>query len=458
MNFLRKMSRRGIVRTVSFALALIAALSAAAIGGYTTARKYRTTLEYSYQRALGELTDYLSNIDITLEKGQYAATSKQLQGLSSKLWREAGNAKIALNQLPLEGEQLNATYKFLSQVGNFCVALSDKVGNGGTISEEERAALDQLAAYASSLALQLGQMESDLENGALTLRTLQTTQRQGKTAAVNAADGQETELPNIAAGFREMEEGFTDYPTLIYDGPFSDHIQQQKPKFLTEKAAVSAEQALSAAQRATGASGLSYAGETNGTLPCYLFTAGDLTVSVTQAGGVPDYFLNARAVGEPVLSVKEGLKAAEDALEERDLGEFAYRYYQQNNGVLLVNFAALQNGAVCYPDLVKVGIALDTGEVISYDAKGYIQNHTVREFPDVSLSEEQARAVLSTRLTPEAHAMAFVPSKGLSEVYCHEFLCRGRDGEQVLVYIDAQTGMEEQILILLEEETGVLAM
>ena len=54
--------------------------------------------------------------------------------------------------------------------------------------------------------------------------------------------------------------------------------------------------------------------------------------------------------------------------------------------------------------------------------------------------------------------MAFVPSEGLSEVYCHEFLCRGKNGERVLVYIDAQTGMEEQILVLLEDETGVLAM
>ena len=78
MSLPQKLSRRGLVRVVSFTLTLIAALSAAAIGGYTTARKYRTTIEYSYQRALGELTDYLSNIDIALEKGQYAATSKQI--------------------------------------------------------------------------------------------------------------------------------------------------------------------------------------------------------------------------------------------------------------------------------------------------------------------------------------------------------------------------------------------
>ena len=54
-------------------------------------------------------------------------------------------------------------------------------------------------------------------------------------------------MPAINSGFREMNEGFTDYPTLIYDGPFSDHITQQKPVFLEEAQAVSEETALTTA-------------------------------------------------------------------------------------------------------------------------------------------------------------------------------------------------------------------
>ncbi len=39
-----------------------------------------------------------------------------------------------------------------------------------------------------------------------------------------------------------VEAGFKDYPTLIYDGPFSDHISRQTPKGLPEKL-ISKEQA-----------------------------------------------------------------------------------------------------------------------------------------------------------------------------------------------------------------------
>lgn len=449
MERLRKMGRRSWIRVVSFTVALIAALAAAAIGGYAASRKYRTAIEYSYQRALGELTEYISNLDITLQKGQYAASQKQLQGLSAALWREAGNAKIALGQLPLEGEPLEGTYKFLSQVGNFCMALSEKAENGEEITEDERRAIDRFSEYASALSLQLGQMESDLENGALTL---------GKVESTIVQDGEELPMPDINSGFHEMEEGFTDYPTLIYDGPFSDHIQQQKPKYLEGKAAVSSNKALAIAQKAVGMDDLAYDGKTSGNLPGYLFSNDTVSVSITQAGGLVDYFLNSRAVGEPALTVEEGLAKAEARLQDAGMGEFTYRYYQLAGGILTVNFAALQEGAVCYPDLIKIGVALDNGEVVSYDARGFVQNHAGREAPAVSVGEEEARAALSPRLAPESHSLAWIPSDGLREVFCHEFLCRGQDGEHVLVYVDVETGMEEQILILMEDESGVLAM
>ena len=80
-------SRRGMVRLVSYTAALVVALSVAAAGGYAAANRYRTTIEYGYQRALGELSEYISNLDITLQKGRYATTENQLQGLASKLWR-----------------------------------------------------------------------------------------------------------------------------------------------------------------------------------------------------------------------------------------------------------------------------------------------------------------------------------------------------------------------------------
>ena len=64
-------------------------------------------------------------------------------------------------------------------------------------------------------------------------------------------DGTEGTIPrSLSAGFEDIEQTMTGYPTLIYDGPFSDHLLTQRPKLTRGLAAVTPEQALQIAARA----------------------------------------------------------------------------------------------------------------------------------------------------------------------------------------------------------------
>ncbi len=451
METAKKFSRRSLIRVISFTAAVIVALSAAAISGYAAAYQNRTTMEYSYQRALSELNEYVNNITIALDKGKYANTSKQLQSLSSKLWRETGSAKSALSQLPVSGEEMTATYKFLSQLGSFCVTLSNRVAEGGTITEEEAALFRQLTQYANEVSDHLAVMESQVENGTLELGEVQAAMK-------TTGDAQVEQISGLDDGFRELEEGFEDYPTLIFDGPFSDHVQQQEPKYLAGMEGISMESALVRAETLVGVTGLSYAGETGGNLPCHRFEKDSLTVSITKTGGTLDYFLNSREIGEATLTPGQAQSLAHDALASYIEGDFKPSYYSINGGVLTANFAAVQDGVTLYPDLVKIGVAMDNGEIVSYDGRGYLMNHTERSLPAPALDHEKAREAVSPRLSIESESTAVIPHNGLSEKLCYEFACTGEDGEHVLVYINVQTGMEEEILILLEDEGGTLVM
>ena len=448
----KRLGTRGIVRLVSYTAALIVALSVSAISGYTLANKHRTEIEYGYQRALGELNEYLGNLDITLQKGRYATTSNQLEGLSTKLWRDAGYAKSALELLPVSGDELQSTYRFLSQVGNFCMTLSERVSEGGTLTDEERENMRQLASYASDLSTRIAEMESGLAAGELHF---------GEVAAAmgNLKNADADELSDMDRGFLELEEGFEDYPTLIYDGPFSDHILQQKPKSLQGAAEITAEQAKEKAEAFTGRSGAQNDGETGGNLPCYRISLGDASMTVTKAGGRVASFVDPRVINEAGLDFDRALDMGRQAMERLGMTGFAESYYSFNNGVLTINYAYAPDGVVFYPDLVKVGIAMDNGDMVAFDATGYIMNHTARDLPATSVTEEEARAKLSPNLTVESEGrLAVIPSEGLREITCYEFNCTGDDGEQVLVYVNIETGLEEQILILLRDDTGVLVM
>ena len=51
-----------------------------------------------------------------------------------------------------------------------------------------------------------------------------------------------------------------------------------------------------------------------------------------------------------------------------------------------------------------------------------------------------------------------IPTGGKDEVLCHEFKCIDSEERHCLVYINAETGAEEKILILLEDESGTLTI
>ena len=55
--------------------------------------------------------------------------------------------------------------------------------------------------------------------------------------------------------------------------------------------------------------------------------------------------------------------------------------------------------------------------------------------------------------------LALIPTSGQNEVLTYEFQTRageGDDAQKILVYVNASTGAEEQILLLLETPEGTM--
>ncbi len=129
-----------------------------------------------------------------------------------------------------------------------------------------------------------------------------------------------------------------------------------------------------------------------------------------------------------------------------------------NEGVCVINFAYLEKDTTCYTDLVKVGVAMDNGDVVSFNAQGYIMNHVERNIETPKYTVNDAMKVLSPLLTSVATNKAIIPLTTLEERLCYEFLCTTESGQEVLVYVNANTHQEEDIKILLRGDGGVLTI
>ena len=103
-------------------------------------------------------------------------------------------------------------------------------------------------------------------------------------------------------------------------------------------------------------------------------------------------------------------------------------------------------------------MALDNGAVMGFESHGWIMNHTDRALDDPAVDQQAARAVVAPELEVLSHQMALIPTGGQYEVLCHEFKCTAENGGHVIVYVNAATGNEEKILLLVEDETGTLVL
>ena len=131
-------------------------------------------------------------------------------------------------------------------------------------------------------------------------------------------------------------------------------------------------------------------------------------------------------------------------------------YYSVYDGICTVNYAYKNRGIICYPDLIKVSIALDTGEAVSFDATTYLMNHHERTAENIKVLSKDAVSLLAPGLQVLSVDEAIIPLETGKEAHCHEFHCRDSKNQECLVYIDCATGEELDILILLYSDDGVL--
>lgn len=449
------LSRRGRIRAVSFFAAVLVLSIGTAISQHVQRIQLQRAVTNSYLHAFSEVTASLNKMDAALQKGMYVTTSPMLCSLCSEVFAQAMTAQLALGQLPLANVELEQTAAFVSTVGDYAQSLSRSAALQGDTLDQNMESWQQLSAAAQTLSAQLNELEMELFDGTFSIEDVaQAEQRLSEPQPEGAATG--------LSGFQAIEADFPELPSLIYDGPFSQHLTGRTPAMLEGQAECSAQQAQEVAQAITGHADLTLTGQVEGEIPAYVFSCGEpgavCTVEITRQGGALLSYLTEGVPAAQVLTPEQGVEAARKFLLQLGQEEMAESYYTLQNNILTINFCYAPQGIRCYPDLVKVSVSLEDGAVLGYEGRGYLVNHRTRELPEPVITCEQAQEKISPLLTVLSSHLAVVPTQGEYEVLCWEFLCETEAGGHVISYLNTQTGNEQQLLLLLEDEHGTLAL
>ncbi len=408
-------------------------------------RRYRLELENSYSRNLDDFNTSINNIALTLNKARFVTTPKQLSTIAAKLLTEAELSKTALSQLPA-AEELTVLNRFLSQVGNYAMSISGRLISGETLSDEDSQNIELLNSTAKRISNLVGDSHISYNNPESWAKELD-----------NRLDKM-VDTESLAVSLGELEESLSDYPTLVYDGPYSDHILEKEPQMLKAADEISEVQALKQAAELCGCDqdDLKYDGSVTGHIHAFRFTGNGTTVTISRKGGFGVYMRKERTVSKDILSYEQAVTKAKRHLERLGFSNMQETYFFTSEGVCVVNFAFIDGKTICYTDLIKVGIAMDTGEMVLFEASGYISNHTDRAFPTPVHTLEEARELISAKLTVNRTQLALIPTNSKGEERCYEFACSNENGEEILVFINATTLFEENVLILLKSDGGTL--
>ena len=441
------MTKRGFIRTVSYSVTVLVVIMAVATVSLVQRHTYKVQLESTYQQSLAELDECLNSIETNLTKSYYANSAGTLGTIGTDIYTETQSAKQALARLPVSQMNLAGTYKFLSQTGDYSAYLAKKAASDQTISGDDRTSVQQLLKYAEAFSNNVDALVS------LCNRGLEITQ--GSVALRDEVD-----VSQLSTSFTESEETFKDYPTLLYDGPYADAVLQKEPEMIKDKRAYSDAEALTRAAEFLGVEEdvLYYDGEENGAIDSYIFKTNKYTVAVTKYGGYLNYILYSETIPAGSLGEEEAVKKAKAFLEKAGYENMQESYYAINDNICLVNFNyAEENGVLYYADLIKVGVAMDTGNVVRFEANGYLTNHCTRTLQPGSVTQAQAQRNLSTDLQVQNVKSCVIPKENGTEAPCYEFHCKSKTTQdEVLVYVNTQTGQEEDIKLLLYSDEGTL--
>ena len=164
-----------------------------------------------------------------------------------------------------------------------------------------------------------------------------------------------------------------------------------------------------------------------------------------------------REVSVENLTYEQANEKGIEFLNQKGFNNMKQTYYLKNEGVITINYAYQQDGVLMYPDLIKLKVALDNGQILGIETTGYLNNHTQRDVSKVKITKEQAKEKLNKNLNIQSETLAIIPTEWKTEKLCYEFKGKVEETEY-LVYINAENGEEEQILIITNTPNGVLTM
>lgn len=404
-----------------------------------------------YNRAMYDFVANVNNVESEILKLRISNNDTYTMTTLASIFAKSNSAKANLDILPFSANSISNVSKFLTQLSDFSYSLMRDIINGDDIANYKEN-IDTLYDKISELSNVAEEIYSDLNSGSIKWDEL----RKVGDEKIKESNAQE-EVSSV----NSIGKTFTEYEGIIYDGAFSNHILTLNPAYLSDKELTN-EEVQKILKEKLDINVIEYKGEQYGKIALYDYEVklnnceNVKTIYATKQDGKIYQMISDKKVEMENITIEEAKQKAINFINNLGIYDIEPTYYLKADNMLTISFAALQDDVVIYSDLIKVKVALDDGEIMTFEANGYIYNHKERDINPVKTIEE-AKEVLYSDLKIENERLCIIPTDSKDEVLVYEFEGSVED-KKFLVYVNANTLVQEKIYILLDTPGGTLAI
>ena len=413
--------------------------------GWFTVNDMQADMASVHVESLYELNSVVDNLAADLAKAQATSSATDRVRVLSDIAIESQTAETILERLPLNIEMTEQMASFINKMSDSAKNMLYTVANGGELTASQIKSLEYMYETNSKLKAELNELIANV-NGKDILSAMR-----GKSS-------------NIGNGFTLIQNNTFEAPKGIQDGPFADSVKKTNPRALNGLKEITAEDAEKLA--------LQYFADYNakdarctGEAVAQALTVynvnfktddGEMLVQLSKLGGKVVSFDSFKDCSQHNFSIERCIDIAEDFLSSIGYDGLKAVWSSENGTTCNLNFAPVQDGAILYPDLVKVKVCEERGIVTGVEALSYVLNHGKRNLGGASISKSQAQANIHGNIDVESSRLALIPFDG-EEILCYEFF-GSLGNNEYYVYVDAATGEEIEVLTIVGTAQGKALM
>lgn len=410
---------------------------------------FQTSLENVYQKNFYELVDEVNNAETKLNKVLASNSNTYRSKLLKEVSKNASEAQTRLNMLPYSINGLSDTISFVNQLSGYTETLAKNLDKGEKIDGKDQETLEKVYESVVNIKKSLNSMSKQMWEG------------YNITSSSLKLDG---DYNSLTSDMSAMNGEDIEYPTMIYDGPFSDSQVNKEVKGLnfSDVSMETAKNNLGKILTNISVDNLKFNGESSGYFQTYDFSYEDENgiytfAQVTKKGGKLLTLSSQNIYKTKKLELANAEKIALDFAKKAGIESMKVVWSDVVGDDAFINLAPVIDGVIIYPDLVKVKVDLAKGDVLGFEASSYYMNHVNRKILPTRITESVAKAKIYSGLYVKDSRLALIPLEYGEEVLCYEFIC-SMNGNTYYVYINAVNGTEENILKVIQTDNGNLLM